>query len=121
MIQKNQCLFTNTQCKVCCALLISESQKLAHYQVCPCTLVLSRPNAKPPFLSVFHSEFLLSHPDVASMHVGLIFDLSLNLTDCLNLTDLLNFSESHFSIQIKIIVLICSLTAQCSRKSVLWL
>ncbi|XP_061044494.1 zinc finger protein 346 isoform X2 [Eubalaena glacialis] len=32
MIQKNQCLFTNTQCKVCCALLISESQKLAHYQ-----------------------------------------------------------------------------------------
>ncbi|KAK2502748.1 hypothetical protein MC885_016097 [Smutsia gigantea] len=34
MIQKNQCLFTNTQCKVCCALLISESQKLAHYQRC---------------------------------------------------------------------------------------
>ncbi|XP_058533591.1 zinc finger protein 346 isoform X1 [Ochotona princeps] len=32
MIQKNQCLFTDTQCKVCCALLISESQKLAHYQ-----------------------------------------------------------------------------------------
>ncbi|KAM5301911.1 zinc finger protein 346 isoform 2-T2 [Glossophaga mutica] len=32
MIQKNQCLFTSTQCKVCCALLISESQKLAHYQ-----------------------------------------------------------------------------------------
>ncbi|XP_051027811.1 zinc finger protein 346 isoform X3 [Acomys russatus] len=32
MIQKNQCLFTNTQCKVCCAMLISESQKLAHYQ-----------------------------------------------------------------------------------------
>uniref|UniRef100_A0A2K5QGS2 Zinc finger protein 346 n=1 Tax=Cebus imitator TaxID=2715852 RepID=A0A2K5QGS2_CEBIM len=32
MIQKNECLFTNTQCKVCCALLISESQKLAHYQ-----------------------------------------------------------------------------------------
>ncbi|XP_008988527.1 zinc finger protein 346 isoform X13 [Callithrix jacchus] len=32
MIEKNQCLFTNTQCKVCCALLISESQKLAHYQ-----------------------------------------------------------------------------------------
>nr|KAF6347641.1 zinc finger protein 346 [Pipistrellus kuhlii] len=32
MIQKNQCLFTNTQCKVCCALLISDSQKLAHYQ-----------------------------------------------------------------------------------------
>ncbi|KAM8765337.1 zinc finger protein 346 isoform 2-T2 [Rhynchonycteris naso] len=32
MIQKNQCLFTNSQCKVCCALLISESQKLAHYQ-----------------------------------------------------------------------------------------
>ncbi|XP_054423986.1 zinc finger protein 346 isoform X2 [Pteronotus mesoamericanus] len=32
MIQRNQCLFTNTQCKVCCALLISESQKLAHYQ-----------------------------------------------------------------------------------------
>ncbi|XP_027265625.1 zinc finger protein 346 isoform X4 [Cricetulus griseus] len=32
MIQKNQCLFTSTQCKVCCAMLISESQKLAHYQ-----------------------------------------------------------------------------------------
>ena len=33
MIQKNQCLFTSTQCKVCCAMLISESQKLSHYQV----------------------------------------------------------------------------------------
>ncbi|XP_050000446.1 zinc finger protein 346 isoform X3 [Alexandromys fortis] len=32
MIQKNQCLFTSTQCKVCCAMLISESQKLSHYQ-----------------------------------------------------------------------------------------
>ena len=51
MIQKNQCLFTNTQCKVCCALLISESQKLAHYQVGPCTSVLSRPNAKPSLFS----------------------------------------------------------------------
>ncbi|XP_060228912.1 zinc finger protein 346 isoform X3 [Meriones unguiculatus] len=32
MIQENQCLFTSAQCKVCCATLISESQKLAHYQ-----------------------------------------------------------------------------------------
>ncbi|KAB1259437.1 Zinc finger protein 346 [Camelus dromedarius] len=45
MIQKNQCLFTNTQCKVCCALLISESQKLAHYQWRDQTCVLS-PNQK---------------------------------------------------------------------------
>ncbi|MEJ1284841.1 fibroblast growth factor receptor 4 [Cricetulus griseus] len=36
MIQKNQCLFTSTQCKVCCAMLISESQKLAHYQNLVC-------------------------------------------------------------------------------------
>ncbi|CAD7688649.1 unnamed protein product [Nyctereutes procyonoides] len=33
MIQKNPFLFTNIPCKVCCALLISESQKLAHYQM----------------------------------------------------------------------------------------
>uniref|UniRef100_A0A8C0KW96 Uncharacterized protein n=1 Tax=Canis lupus dingo TaxID=286419 RepID=A0A8C0KW96_CANLU len=32
MIQKNPSLFNNTPCKVCCILLISESQKLAHYQ-----------------------------------------------------------------------------------------
>ncbi|XP_007657384.1 zinc finger protein 346 [Ornithorhynchus anatinus] len=32
MIQDKNHLFTSTQCKVCSALLISESQKLAHYQ-----------------------------------------------------------------------------------------
>ncbi|KAB1259436.1 Zinc finger protein 346 [Camelus dromedarius] len=73
MIQKNQCLFTNTQCKVCCALLISESQKLAHYQVCPPTFRMasfSRPSAKPTLLPGLHGEMKLlpSHPDVASMH-----------------------------------------------------
>ncbi|KAL4683551.1 hypothetical protein H8959_021245 [Pygathrix nigripes] len=59
MIQKNQCLFTNTQCKVCCALLISESQKLAHYQVCHHTFraaFLFRPDAKPLILPGLHGE-----------------------------------------------------------------
>ncbi|XP_007474189.2 zinc finger protein 346 isoform X5 [Monodelphis domestica] len=32
MIQENNHLFTDVQCKVCNAVLISESQKLAHYQ-----------------------------------------------------------------------------------------
>lgn len=58
MIQKNQCLFTNTQCKVCCALLISESQKLAHYQVSHCTLELlySPDPVLSPLLPGLHSE-----------------------------------------------------------------
>lgn len=33
MIKENSHIFTDTQCKVCSAVLISESQKLAHYQV----------------------------------------------------------------------------------------
>nr|XP_013806679.1 PREDICTED: zinc finger protein 346 isoform X4 [Apteryx mantelli mantelli] len=32
MIRENSHIFTDAQCKVCSALLISESQKLAHYQ-----------------------------------------------------------------------------------------
>uniref|UniRef100_A0A8C8S2K1 Zinc finger protein 346 n=2 Tax=Pelusios castaneus TaxID=367368 RepID=A0A8C8S2K1_9SAUR len=32
MIRENSHIFTDTQCKVCSAVLISESQKLAHYQ-----------------------------------------------------------------------------------------
>ncbi|XP_066473032.1 zinc finger protein 346 isoform X2 [Tiliqua scincoides] len=32
LIQENSDIFTDTHCKVCSALLISESQKLAHYQ-----------------------------------------------------------------------------------------
>ncbi|MBN3298687.1 ZN346 protein, partial [Amia calva] len=32
MIRENSQLFSDTQCKVCSAVLISESQKLAHYQ-----------------------------------------------------------------------------------------
>ncbi|XP_066501558.1 zinc finger protein 346 isoform X2 [Hoplias malabaricus] len=32
MIQENSDLFSDSQCKVCSAVLISESQKLAHYQ-----------------------------------------------------------------------------------------
>ncbi|CAH2277349.1 zinc finger 346 [Pelobates cultripes] len=32
LIQENSDIFSDTQCKVCCAALISESQKLAHYQ-----------------------------------------------------------------------------------------
>ncbi|KAI1903572.1 hypothetical protein AGOR_G00028560 [Albula goreensis] len=32
MIKENSHLFSDTQCKVCSAVLISESQKLAHYQ-----------------------------------------------------------------------------------------
>uniref|UniRef100_A0A3B1JDG4 Zinc finger protein 346 n=1 Tax=Astyanax mexicanus TaxID=7994 RepID=A0A3B1JDG4_ASTMX len=32
MIKENNDLFTDSQCKVCSAVLISESQKLAHYQ-----------------------------------------------------------------------------------------
>jgi len=33
MIKENSDLFSDSQCKVCSAVLISESQKLAHYQV----------------------------------------------------------------------------------------
>lgn len=33
LIQENGDLFSESQCKVCNAVLISESQKLAHYQV----------------------------------------------------------------------------------------
>lgn len=33
LIKENSHIFTDTQCKVCSAVLISESQKLAHYQV----------------------------------------------------------------------------------------
>ncbi|XP_048190169.1 zinc finger protein 346 isoform X3 [Perognathus longimembris pacificus] len=70
MIQKNQCLFTNTQCKVCCALLISESQKLAHYQkssrskdknqCCPiCNMTFSSPVvAQSHYLGKTHAKNL---------------------------------------------------------------
>ncbi|XP_054982263.1 zinc finger protein 346 isoform X2 [Sorex araneus] len=69
MIQKNQCLFTNTQCKVCCALLISESQKLAHYQgaggrdqsqCCPlCSATFSSPAvARSHYLGKTHAKNL---------------------------------------------------------------
>lgn len=33
LIRENGHIFTEAQCKVCSALLISESQRLAHYQV----------------------------------------------------------------------------------------
>lgn len=104
MIQKNQCLFTNTQCKVCCALLISESQKLAHYQVCRCTFktaLHSRPSSKPPLLPGVYSEvqLLLSHLGVASMHV----DYNLK-------TDLI-FPSLISPIQIRIIILTPSVVA----------
>ncbi|XP_040819323.1 zinc finger protein 346 isoform X3 [Ochotona curzoniae] len=69
MIQKNQCLFTDTQCKVCCALLISESQKLAHYQssrskdknqCCPiCNMTFSSPVvAQSHYLGKTHAKNL---------------------------------------------------------------
>ncbi|XP_042523071.1 zinc finger protein 346 isoform X4 [Dipodomys spectabilis] len=70
MIQKNQCLFTNTQCKVCCAMLISESQKLAHYQkssrskdknqCCPiCNMTFSSPVvAQSHYLGKTHAKNL---------------------------------------------------------------
>ncbi|XP_023387645.1 zinc finger protein 346 isoform X3 [Pteropus vampyrus] len=70
MIQKNQCLFTSTQCKVCCALLISESQKLAHYQkssrskdknqCCPiCNMTFSSPVvAQSHYLGKTHAKNL---------------------------------------------------------------
>ncbi|XP_078220799.1 zinc finger protein 346 isoform X8 [Callithrix jacchus] len=70
MIEKNQCLFTNTQCKVCCALLISESQKLAHYQkssrskdknqCCPiCNMTFSSPVvAQSHYLGKTHAKNL---------------------------------------------------------------
>lgn len=37
MIRENSHIFTDAQCKVCSAMLISESQKLAHYQVLQAT------------------------------------------------------------------------------------
>ncbi|XP_076795100.1 zinc finger protein 346 isoform X2 [Arvicanthis niloticus] len=70
MIQKNQCLFTSTQCKVCCAMLISESQKLAHYQkssrskdknhCCPiCNMAFSSPVvAQSHYLGKTHAKNL---------------------------------------------------------------
>uniref|UniRef100_A0A8C2LZ16 Zinc finger protein 346 n=1 Tax=Cricetulus griseus TaxID=10029 RepID=A0A8C2LZ16_CRIGR len=69
MIQKNQCLFTSTQCKVCCAMLISESQKLAHYQssrskdknhCCPiCNMTFSSPVvAQSHYLGKTHAKNL---------------------------------------------------------------
>uniref|UniRef100_A0A8C6HE64 Zinc finger protein 346 n=1 Tax=Mus spicilegus TaxID=10103 RepID=A0A8C6HE64_MUSSI len=69
MIQKNQCLFTSTQCKVCCAMLISESQKLAHYQssrskdknhCCPiCNMTFSSPAvAQSHYLGKTHAKSL---------------------------------------------------------------
>lgn len=50
LIRENGHIFTEAQCKVCSALLISESQRLAHYQVRkgePPASAPAQPRARP--------------------------------------------------------------------------
>lgn len=50
LIRENGHIFTEAQCKVCSALLISESQRLAHYQVGkgePPASAPAQPRARP--------------------------------------------------------------------------
>lgn len=82
MIQKNHCLFTSTQCKVCCAMLISESQKLAHYQVghfyCIHAFTFQVPCHTLLFLPCMVKAFVLPQlPDASFMHVCLGLEIDL--------------------------------------------
>ena len=53
MIKEHGDLFSDSQCKVCSAVLISESQKLTHYQV-------SEPTVCQGTLLIFNGATMLS-------------------------------------------------------------
>lgn len=51
MIKEHGDLFSDSQCKVCSAVLISESQKLTHYQVSESTVSTSGDDSAAAALS----------------------------------------------------------------------